>query len=247
MIYDCFTFFNELDLLEIRLNILDEHVDYFVLAECEETFSGLKKPLYYSENKSRFSKWNHKIIHHVNDKLETTNSFERAFHQKENIIKSIGHLDDNDIVYYGDLDEIWKPQDVDDKVYKLHQLNYAYYLNYRSSEKWIGTLVGRYKNIKDPGFNHLRANPTNFKQDGGWHFTSMGGPDQIRKKLESYDHQEYNLSWIKETIEQRMESGQDFVGRPHDWQGKPFSFRVDETDLPVYILENRERYSSYFK
>ena len=37
MIYDIFPFFNELDLLEIRLNILDKHVDYFVIGECNKT------------------------------------------------------------------------------------------------------------------------------------------------------------------------------------------------------------------
>lgn len=247
MIYDCFSFFNELDLLEIRLNILDEHVDYFVLSESTETFSGLEKPLYYEENKNRFSKWNHKIIHHVNGKIETNDSFQRAFFQKESIMKSIEHLNDDDIVYYGDLDEIWKPQDVDDKVYKLHQLNYAYYLNYRSSEEWIGTLVGKYRNIKESGFNYLRANPINFKPDGGWHFTSMGGADQVRKKLEAYDHQEYNLDWIKNTIEDRMREGKDFAGRVTDWKGVPFSFRIDESELPPYILENKETYKEYFK
>ncbi len=46
MTYDCFTLFNELDLLEIRLSILDEYVDYFVLCESVETFSGKRKPLY---------------------------------------------------------------------------------------------------------------------------------------------------------------------------------------------------------
>jgi hypothetical protein len=80
--------------------------------------------------------------------IETNDSFERAFFQKENIIKSIDHISDDDIVYYGDLDEIWKPQEIDDKVYKLHQLNYSYYLNNRSSEEWIGTLAGKFKNIK---------------------------------------------------------------------------------------------------
>ena len=83
MIYDCFTFFNELDLLEIRLNILDEHVDYFVLAECTETFSGIEKPLYYEENKERFSKWSHKIIHHINEKIQAPDPFQRAHYQKE--------------------------------------------------------------------------------------------------------------------------------------------------------------------
>lgn len=66
-IYDVFTFFNELDLLEIRLNILDPFVDYFVLIEATKTFSGHPKPLHYLENKHRFKKWNHKIIHYVVD------------------------------------------------------------------------------------------------------------------------------------------------------------------------------------
>jgi len=62
--------------------------------------------------------------------------------------------------------------------------------------------------------------PYIFKENGGWHFTSMGGADQVRKKLEAYDHQEYNLPWLKETMEQRIEMGLDFAGRPHDWQAQ---------------------------
>ncbi len=42
-IYDCFIFNNETDLLEIRLNILNDYVDHFVIIESSETFTGLKK------------------------------------------------------------------------------------------------------------------------------------------------------------------------------------------------------------
>jgi len=62
-IYDCFCFFNELDLLELRFNILDPYVDYFVLSEASVTHTGQPKPYYYEENKKRFAKWEHKIIH----------------------------------------------------------------------------------------------------------------------------------------------------------------------------------------
>ena len=62
-IYDIFSLFNELDMLEIRLNILDPYVDYFVIVESNKTFSGLSKPFYYEENKDRFSKWENKIIY----------------------------------------------------------------------------------------------------------------------------------------------------------------------------------------
>jgi hypothetical protein len=64
-IYDCFNFFNELELLEIRLNILDPYVDYFVILEATETFTGKPKKLFYQENKEIFKKWEHKIIHHI--------------------------------------------------------------------------------------------------------------------------------------------------------------------------------------
>ena len=62
-IYDCFCFFNELDLLELRLNILDPYVDYFVISEASVTHTGVAKPYYFEENKERFSKFLHKIIH----------------------------------------------------------------------------------------------------------------------------------------------------------------------------------------
>jgi beta-1,4-mannosyl-glycoprotein beta-1,4-N-acetylglucosaminyltransferase len=65
MVYDIFTFFNELDLLEIRFKILNDKVDYFVIIECTETFSGKPKQLYFSENKHLFKEWEHKIIHHI--------------------------------------------------------------------------------------------------------------------------------------------------------------------------------------
>ena len=65
MVYDIFLFFNELDLLEIRLQMLNDKVDKFVIIECIETFSGNPKPLFYQENKDRFKEWEHKIIHYI--------------------------------------------------------------------------------------------------------------------------------------------------------------------------------------
>lgn len=63
-IYDCFNFFNELDILELRLNILYEHVDYFVIVESSVTHSGKPKGFYFEENKNRFSKFLDKIINY---------------------------------------------------------------------------------------------------------------------------------------------------------------------------------------
>ena len=68
-VFDSFIFFNELELLEMRLNILNDVVDYFVLTESPFTVSGNEKPLYYQENKDKFAKWNDKIIHHVTEEI----------------------------------------------------------------------------------------------------------------------------------------------------------------------------------
>lgn len=136
---------------------------------------------------------------------------------------------------------------MNNKVYNLKQLNYSYYLNYRSSEEWIGTVVGKWGTIKTNSFNYWRANHENVLEDGGWHFTNMGGADQIRKKLESYDHVEYNNDTVKDGIEGRMDYGLDYVGRARDWQGKEFSFHIDDVDLPKYLLDNKEKYKHLFK
>jgi beta-1,4-mannosyl-glycoprotein beta-1,4-N-acetylglucosaminyltransferase len=62
-IYDCFQFFNEFDVLEIRLNTLYDYVDYFVISETNKTHSNLDKPYYFDEYKHLFEKYLDKIIH----------------------------------------------------------------------------------------------------------------------------------------------------------------------------------------
>lgn len=68
-VFDSFIFFNELELLEMRLNILNDVVDYFVLTESPFTVSGNEKPLYYQENKDMFGKFNDKIIHNITEQI----------------------------------------------------------------------------------------------------------------------------------------------------------------------------------
>lgn len=64
-VISCSQFFQELDLLEIKLHTLDSVVDYFVISESTKTHSGLDKPLYFEENKDRFKEFEYKIIHQV--------------------------------------------------------------------------------------------------------------------------------------------------------------------------------------
>ena len=171
-VVDAFPFFNELDLLEIRLNLLDPYVDCFILSEATKTFSGLDKPLYYNENKERFEKFNNKIIHNI---VEDTTSpdlhpYERDVFQKDNIKKVIlENISDGDAVIWGDVDEVPNPEAIaelesyfeQDTIFHFAQDNCMGYLNLVETSgairamtpdwepednisKWLGTkLVGK--------------------------------------------------------------------------------------------------------
>lgn len=136
MTYDCFTFFNELDLLEIRLNVLDKVVDQFVLVEATRTHSGKSKPLYFEENKNRFIHFLPKIVHIVVDDFppfETTWTYEN--HQRNCIIRGLKNVDLCDEIIISDLDEIPDPDLVlqykKTKGVKLFEQSlYYYYINY---------------------------------------------------------------------------------------------------------------------
>lgn len=283
-IYDIFLFFNELTLLEIRFNILDKYIDYFVIVESTETFTGLPKKLFYEDNKHLFKKWEHKIIHYVikdtpvdekdlRDRLKQLNlnnldkqiildnltsdnvpkgqiHWLKEFYQKEIIKKALIGLNDNDFCYVSDVDEIWDPEILIDysksDIFKYKQKCYIYYLNNRSNENWrgwSGTIATKYKNIKYTCLNHLRTDSkTNYfvLRNSGWHFTFQGGVNQIRKKLESYGHQEINTDEIKSQLENTILKNKDIRGRH-------IKFWKDESNLPKYLLENKEKYKELFK
>jgi hypothetical protein len=242
MIYDVTQIFNELDLLEIRLNILDPHVDKFVIGQSKQTFSGKEKSLYFDIKDERWAKWKDKIIEVLIPVIEPDDVFIRTAFQKDYLRTALKDCKPDDVIYYGDVDEIWRPKDVEGK---LQQLNYCYYLNQRSSEDWQGTNRVLYKNLTN--LNELRADHSNVLLNGGWHFTNQGGIDQIRKKIDAYDHQEMITDDVRANLEQRMLNGEDYLGRSRDWQGFPFEFWTSEVDLPEYIIKNKEKYIKLWK
>lgn len=251
MVIDAFYFNQELDILEIRLNILNDYVDKFVLVEAPLTFSGKPKPLYYQENKERFTKWNDKIIHCVVEEGDkellkkaylspnTGNGEDywvREWYQKESLQKALTFCDDNDIVFISDVDEIWKPSLVQntvcyfENIYKPKQLPYLYYLNQRTDEDWLGwtgTIFTTYKNIKNACINHLRTDSmTEYSviENGGWHFNSIGGQQQ---KREAFKHPVYE--------------------NDIEWKRREVNMRIDESDLPEYLIKNKEKWIKLFR
>lgn len=120
-IIDCFTFYNELELLKFRLDYLYNYVDYFVLVEACYTFAGNPKELYYNNNKTDFNKYNDKIIHIIVNEFpdfEKTNDYlhdknwNKEYYQRNQIDKGLEIIDNanklnsDDIIIISDLDEI---------------------------------------------------------------------------------------------------------------------------------------------
>ncbi len=121
-IIDCFTFFNELDLLEFRLKLLNDYVDHFVIAESNLTHSGQPKPFYFEENKARFEQWKDKItylpVKQTTEGLvfssETSYNPQSAAWKLENeqrnaLSEANKIINDKDLVILSDLDEMPDP------------------------------------------------------------------------------------------------------------------------------------------
>ena len=250
MVIDVVTYNGEKELFELRYNILKDYVDSFRVIEFDQTFSGKpKKPL--------FDQYFNKVRHYIHtdwDKyypqaLESPNCpkdgpehWRREFCQKESIKDAISDLNDNDIVFIGDVDEIWNPEQMKEYVYadnplKLKLKVYSYFLNNRSNEEFWGTLVARYKDIKNECLNHLRSN-TDFrtKQDYGWHFTSQGGYENVKKKLTDSDTEEsYANQYVLDNLYNNINGIHDFLGRD-------FSYIQDESEWPRYLKDNKSKY-----
>ena len=107
MIYDCFTFFNELELLEMRLHELAGVVDRFVLVEATQTHTNKPKPLHYRENRDRFSAFHDKIIHVVVDDMpQSSDAWIPENFQRKCIARGLTGCRPDDYILVSDLDEI---------------------------------------------------------------------------------------------------------------------------------------------
>src|SRR5271170_855459 len=109
MIVDCFTFFDELDLLELRLEILDGVVDRFVLCEAPFTFRGEPKPLTYAGAAGRFARWRERIVPLVYPHAADPNPWLNEWGQRDYLITGLADCNDADLVLIGDCDEIPDP------------------------------------------------------------------------------------------------------------------------------------------
>ena len=157
MVIDCVPFFNELDILKLRLEILNPIVDKFVIEEARYTFSGQPKELCFEKNKDMFSEFLHKIDYIVVDELnEKLNTHERDKFQKNHLIKGLVDANDNDVIIIGDVDEIPNPKVLKklidtfdcDKVYHLAQRLFYCFLNMEEVSGKLLSITGDFEEKK---------------------------------------------------------------------------------------------------
>lgn len=208
-IYDCFLFYNELDLLEIRLEELSPHVDKFVLVECAETFTGKEKPLYFAENKHRYEKFLPQIIHVVvQERLNTDNPWERESFQRNQIMQGLVDCKNRDIILISDVDEIPKGTRLSHLIQPIlsrqatrtgsSQRLFFYFLNRYASDRidWNGTTAVQFHSLlrKSPQYFREHRGDSPIISDMGWHFTWMGGPRHVVAKAYAQSHTEYTTN-----------------------------------------------------
>jgi len=247
-------FSHELDLLELRLGILNDHVDYFVITESQTTFSGVEKPLFYLQNSDRYSQWADKIIYNVINIPDFDSPWDREKFSRNSPLNSIQYADE-DIIMSGCLDEIPRPESVDllpdllknnfSNHVTFQQSMYVYYLNNFDTNNWYGTRAATFGYLKNCSIDDMHESTEDDRwitgpilRDAGWHFTSCGGADSVRRKIESFSHSELNRTDIIDNIENNIKTNGDLY-----YRDKKYSYVPIDESFPQYLRNNMDKYS----
>lgn len=240
-IYDCFLFFNELAVLDIRLQELYDHVDKFVLVEARETFRGKPKPLYYEANKRLFKKFADKIIHIiVEDCINVSSAWDREAFQRNHISRGLTDCQPEDIIIIGDVDEIVRASVLPQiKTFLAEQEGfvtclqpvYRFYLNRLDPGEifWRGSTAILFKKFQSAeACRQARWHATLKIPYAGWHFSSIGNQECYLQKLASFSHAEVDTAENRDPkeIKRRM----DILSL----------VPIDKT-FPKYIQDNLEK------
>ena len=261
-IYDCFQFFNEEHILDLRLNILNEFVDYFVLVESTTTHQGETKELHFNINK--FKKFKNKIIYIVVD--DTLESVKKQHmwgeslveqHQRNSIMRGLSKCNNDDLVILSDVDEIPDLTKLNlfnkkNRYAVFVQKKFDYKLNLLNETEgdWYGSKICLKKHLKSPQWlRNLKFKKYPFWRidkirnlqiikDGGWHFSYLQNPENLLKKIKSSSHGEFNKpEFTKEkAIEEKIKMQENIFNLEYKYK----KVEIDSS-FPKYILENKEK------
>jgi len=262
-IYDCFQYFNEDHIVELRLNILDQYVDYFVISESNRTHQGEEKKINFDIKK--FSKFKDKIKFIIADytneikfKKHTGGESPIEQHQRNSLIRGIKNASPEDLIILSDSDEIpdlTKLSEINKnkKFIAFSQKMFMYKLNLQNLDEsdWIGSKMTKKENItsmqdlrnlKFKDYPFWRIDKNNLQTiKGGWHFSFLQTPKQILNKIKSFSHGEHNNNNIDEkNIEEKILKNEDIFGR-----GITLKRIQIDSSYPSYIFKNKEKFSKW--
>jgi len=271
MIIDAFTFFNEKELVELRVKYLNDIVDCFLIVEADFTHTGKEKKWNFPEilNNS-LKEFSNKIQYHQmkvdlkkaeaeknpNYVGKTLGRSWRVETMQRNFLKDsykkFSSFDD--IVIISDLDEIPSKDKIsfikscDFKAIAPVAFGQALFhlnCNYLDLEQWIGSVAITKQLIDKYELQVFRdyKNRISHFTDAGWSFSSFGGVKRVREKLEAFCHEEYNKEKYKDEVHLKkcMETGLDLFDR------KVNKKKVDKNFFPKELLKlMKENPAFYF-
>ena len=274
MIVDCIIYNNEKELLELRLNILNDFVDRFVIMEATQTFSGKSKPLYFEQDRELFKKWEHKIKYYVLDDYNNEEVWKMAgnspntsygkgaqhwlleFYIKEHLKEPLTDLKDDDIVFVSDCDEIWNPRvlttfaDPDDLSKRVpRQFGLPAHLN---------QLVYTYY------LNNRSSEEWKGTMVSLYQFIKDECLNHIRSKKQMYIKNVYgwHFTSLKDSLRKKLTDSyteesyatkevldnlDKNIENNKDFLGRDFTFKIDEENWPDYLKKNRDKYKHLLK
>lgn len=250
LIYNTFMFYDEFDLLDIRLEELSGLVDKFVLVESDRTYTGKPKPLYFCENSERYRKHKDRIVHIISQHTayHATDAWANEWGQRESIddyLKTVCLPDDTIILT--DADEIVSADvmpiiKMTNLPGRLSMRNYYYWLNCRQKRDWIWPAFCRYKDYESARQLRQGKEDRLILPNAGWHFAYLMSAERIAEKLCAFSHTECDRPEYTniENIEKCRSEGIDLFGRP----GYEFSF-TGLSELPKCIRDNPGKYSAH--
>ena len=256
-IYDCFQYFNEDHILDLRFNILNEKVDYFIISESTKTHQGTEKKLNFKP--SNFNKFKHKIKYIIAD-YEKKIDFENHTmgespveqHQRNSLAEGLVDANDNDLIVLSDSDEIPDLTKLNQikkssKFIAFSQMMFMYKLNLQNlnESNWIGSKMALKKNFPTPQkLRNLKFKNHPFWRfdkisqqviNGGWHFSFLQKPSDIAKKIKSFSHGEFHQNQFidEKKIKEKIANNEDVFGRGFDLK----KINIDER-YPSFIRKN---------
>ncbi len=233
LVWDAVLFHDELEVLDLRLEILDEVVDRFVVVESTVTFSGRAKPLHFADHRERFGRWADRIVHVVVDDTPAVGDdrWARERFQRDALGRAMGGCSGSDVVLVSDVDEIPHPDRVADRrLGRYRQVETQYFLDcVQDEEPHHGTVARWWFEVAALGPQRVRDERFSLPvvPDGGWHFSSAMAPERISTKLRSYAHAEYDTPELHAAVARRREALVDLFGN------RPTPLRVLEPGDPV--------------